>query len=489
MERRSGVRRQAGARSTFVWRAGRGFARGEQERTNIYSTTAMTALRRAVLLSAALAPAPLAAAPPPVVWDQPFTAEAAGEAVAAVTAACDGCSWERRGREAAVLRLELDGRYSQHLVLARGAAPAAYRVLLGPLAAGAHRLQITRDPSSARHAGAVVVASADVRVVPPGDPGHDALAHAPFVYARPGTMARFSDVPLLAWYETGDGGRLRYSIVFSNEDGGTPPDRLLATWGRLTDIEYVYGVTLGPDGRAGAEELQGRDHRLLPFAGRREGAHPLLWVVTDNNMVGDRGRTAERFAPAPDRFDLAGVSREVVMDAAPWSYRVSAQEARREGRVREPAGDKRIVDPRRYVTLEACAPAEDATVAFEVGVGRAGEPLRFFASDAGRPQFRIARNPTHFPTGCFRGAVALPADAGDAPVRALRVRAFTRLPRKHEPPLPPGAGRARLTSVNTLFRLTPLDEPGPSLLRWRGDAPLVPGGPPFEIAIAGEEAR
>ena len=40
------------------------------------------------------------------------------------------------------------------------------------------------------------------------------------------------------------GTRLRYSVVFSNEDGGTPADRLLATWGRLTDIEYVYGVEL-----------------------------------------------------------------------------------------------------------------------------------------------------------------------------------------------------------------------------------------------------
>ena len=44
------------------------------------------------------------------------------------------------------------------------------------------------------------------------------------------------------------GERLRYSVVFSNEDGGTPSDRLMATWGRLTDIEYVYAVERDTDG-------------------------------------------------------------------------------------------------------------------------------------------------------------------------------------------------------------------------------------------------
>ena len=48
------------------------------------------------------------------------------------------------------------------------------------------------------------------------------LARAPILEARPDTLGRFSDVPLVAWLEqdalSGGGRRLRYSVVFSNED-------------------------------------------------------------------------------------------------------------------------------------------------------------------------------------------------------------------------------------------------------------------------------
>ena len=425
-------------------------------------------------------------------WARTISVARPGEAVATIRSACHGCSWERAGQESAVLALEVDGRYSQHLVLVRGEEPAAYRVALGPLTAGDHRLRITLDRElTARGVTGARVTDVGVRVLEPGDPEHAALAHAPFLYARPQSLARFSDVPVLTWYEVDAQGprtRLRYSVVFSNEDGGTPPDRLLATWGRLTDLEYVYGVELDGEGSVLSSELQAKDHKLRPFEGRRLGQHPLLYVTTDNNMLDDRGESQARLAPAPVRVDLSGVSREVVMDAEPWTYRVSAQEARREGRVHEdaPPGQKKIADPRRYATLEACAPAEGATFAFELGVRGPDGRTRLYASDGGLPSFRIERAPIHFPTGCFRGAVALPAGVQAKDLGALRLRAFTRQPREGEPPRLPGSGHARLVSVNRLFLLNEADEPGPNLLTWRGDVPLVLEGPPFEIAIEQE---
>jgi hypothetical protein len=470
------------------------------ERCNIYSITPMsTSLRRTLLTLATLGLA-LSATGDVVkmelpLLEQPFTLETPAEVVLQVSASCPGCSWGRKGREGALLTIEVDGRYSQHLALTRGSKPASYRVMLGGLPAGTHRVRLALDRARTprRVAGAAALGMT-VRTVPPANPEYHALAQAPFVYARAGTVEKASDLPLVTWYETEprpEGGtRIRYSIVFSNEDGGTPPDRLMATWGRLTDLEYVYGVELDAQGAVVSAEFQGRDHELLRFAGKRDGSHPLLHVVTDNNMLADQGTAAVRFAPAPTRFDLEGVSREVVMDAEPWTYRVSAEEVRREGRVsaRARPGDKRIPDPRRFATLEACAPAEDATVAFEVGV-RGREGVRWFSSDGGRPEFRIARSAIHFPTGCFRGAVALPEGVTAGDLAGLRVRAFTRQPRKDEPPLPPGSGRVRLTSINRLFLLNQDDEPGPNLLQWRGDAPLTPQGPPFEVAIGGKEAR
>ena len=421
-------------------------------------------------------------------WSGRFTsASDDAEAVLELTASCGGCDWTRPGREAAVVAIALDGRYSSHVVLTRGAEAATYRVLLGRVASGEHQVGVTLDRKlSARAIATATVSSGAVRTSDRDTPGFLGLAHAPVFQARPGSVERFSDVPLVAWYERGptEGGRrLRYSVVFSNEDGGTPPDRLMATWGRLTDIEYVYGVEIAPDA-VRSSEYQGREHRLLPFDGTREGAHPVLHVVTDNNMVDVRGGSAVRLAPAPVAFDLAATSREAVMDAEAWTYRVSAAEARREGRVQASArpGSKRVPDPRRFATLEACAPSVDAVIAFEVGV-RTGETLRWHASDGGRPEFRIARNATHFPNGCFRGAVALPAGTEASSVAALRVRAHTRRPREGEPLLPKGAGRARLTSVNRLFLLDGRDEPGPDLLKWTGDAPLAVDGAAFEIAI------
>ncbi len=133
--------------------------------------------------------------------------------------------------------------------------------------------------------------------------------------------------------------------MFSHEDGGTPLDRLMATWGRATDIELVYAVELDAAGRVRRAEYQGKDHVTTPFAGRREGSHPVLYVVTKNNMVSDRGKATPRVALVPVPFSLDGVSREAVMDAHPWTHQVSAVEVRREGLVRDGATAGLEADP------------------------------------------------------------------------------------------------------------------------------------------------
>jgi len=312
-------------------------------------------------------------------------------------------------------------------------------------------------------------------------PEHEALAHAPLLHARRGSVERFTDLPLLAWVEarpTGRGRELRYSVVFSHEDGGTPADRLMATWGRVTDIELVYTVELDAAGVVLREEYQGPDHVIQPFRGRKEGLHPVLHVATKNNMVSDRGPSTPRLAPAPVAFDLDRVSREAVMDAHPWTYGVSAREVRREGRVNAGAvaGSKRIPDPRRFAYIEACGAVGDARLAFDVGLPQ-GAGLAWVASDAGRRDFRVGRS------GCFRAAVALPPDRTVAEIRAVRFRAHTRPPRRGERALPAGSGWARLERVNRLFGLGADDLPGPSLLSWSGPSDLRLDGKPLEIPL------
>jgi hypothetical protein len=423
----------------------------------------------------------------PLLHEERFRLEEPSEVVATLTAGCEGCHWGTPGRETVALVLSVDGKYSQHLLLHRGEALAQYRVALGGLAAGPHRLEVHRDrQASARRAGKVTLEGIRLVFSPEDGRDHAMLAHAPILHARPDSLDRFSDVPLLMWCEREiipAGSRLRYSVVFSNEDGGTPADRLMATWGRVTDIEYVYSVDLDEAGNVVAEEFQGKDHKRLPFRGPHEGRHPLEWVVTDNNMVSDRGESARRYAPAPQRFDLADASREAVMDAHPWTYRVSAQEARREGRVAEDArpGSGKIPDPRLFVTLEACGDVKDAALSFALGTALPGGETRWYESDGGLPKFRVDRS------GCFRSAVAVPP-AEAARLVVLRLRAFTRLPEEGEAPLPPGTGRATITRINKLFRLGEDDEPAENVFAWAGEAALVAEGPPLELALRREPA-
>lgn len=444
----------------------------------------------ATLILLAAARAAVAGREEPSLLSRDFDLGVRAEVVAVVEARCARCDWGAAGREGASLRIRVDGRDARHHLLVRGGERAPARVALGSFEAGRHRLDVRLDPTAtAPDVGTVAVSRVSLEAVLPGEPSHARLAHAPVLYERANAAGRFTDVPLLTWVEEEalpDGGRrLRYSVVFSNEDGGTPPDRLLATWGRLTDLEYVYGVELSPDGAVRHAELQGTGHAITPFDGEREGDHPLLYVVTDNNMLAATGERGARYAPAPRLFDLTGASREAVMDAEPWTYRVSSQEVRREGRVAAAAepGDGLIVDPRRYLYVEACAETSDVGLTFGAGVATP-EGLRFVDSDGGRGGFLVLRSADHFPNGCFRAAVALPEDAGPEAVAALRFRAHTRPPRSGEEPLPPGSGRARLRRVTKLFTLGPDDRPRPSLFSWEGDLPLVPGGAPAELRVS-----
>ncbi len=119
---------------------------------------------------------------------------------------------------------------------------------------------------------------------------------APIVYARPNTVGKFTDLPLLMWYEiapTPRGRQYRYSVIFSNEDGGTQTDRLMATWGRTTDIEFVYGVELDDSGRILAEEFQGPGHEVPAFKGQHEGAASAVVGV-------HRQQHGQRIGPDPD---------------------------------------------------------------------------------------------------------------------------------------------------------------------------------------------
>jgi CheY-like chemotaxis protein len=239
----------------------------------------------------------------------------------------------------------------------------------------------------------------------------DLKRHSPILYQRVDTIVaageEISDVPLLLYCEWDEKEQsLTYTVIFSNEDGGTSTRALMARWGRTTDIEYVYKVWLKPDGSAARRQIQTRDHQDVEFAGPFEGDQPVLVPVTRNNMVDGAGtpelKRGKRFDLEPVLLDLRGHAREYAMDLRPEIAKTAAAELRREGKLR-PYGEVRgedISDPANYAVIEMLATQE--------GGGRITAGLQLQGSAVmqmghlGNPALTIERS------GWMRTAIELP---------------------------------------------------------------------------------
>src|SRR2546423_2230851 len=239
-----------------------------------------------------------------------------------INARSPGASWAREGAEAAALLVSVDGVYNQDLLLWAGDELFQYRVMLGNLTKGKHLVSVALNlPRSA--AGAQLAEVKLLRplplapVHPSGDQKEDqlALAHSPVLYARANTIDHFTDIPLVMYYEilrvapgslesglvrpagtqesslnvrgdevaakvpsNAEGDKrdlrgtdliVRYTVVFTNEDGGTQTLALMARWGRGTDIEWVYEFRLR-DGKIIEETYQGVSHETKAFTGSQE---------------------------------------------------------------------------------------------------------------------------------------------------------------------------------------------------------------------------
>jgi hypothetical protein len=334
-----------------------------------------------------------------------FQLPAPAEAVAEITLQAPGASWGKSGAEAPLAKLSVDGAYNQDIVVvSHGPAPWTYRVFLGRLAAGSHHLTIERnDRWSAPQAGLEV---GDVKVtgVTADLPDYRVIEHIPILYARADTIGHFSDVPLVMWYEVFPENQqqtIQYSLVFSNEDGGTPTDALMGRWGRTTDIEYVYRVTLDEHDRILNEIFQDIEEKDHPFHGRKEDQHPFILDTSPNNDFTDTGYSPIQYRMVPVPVDLSQHSREEVMDRYPWTYRIMGEELEHEGKIR-PFGvsaGAAIGDPRNYLYLEMNARNKESGLV--VWVKLQGDP-HSFSSHRGRLDLIISRN------GWYRTTVELP---------------------------------------------------------------------------------
>jgi hypothetical protein len=68
----------------------------------------------------------------------------------------------------------------------------------------------------------------------------------------------------------------------------------MARWGRTTDIEWIYQITLDARGRVLSEVYQAPNHETKAFTGARLGVHPMLETGTAKQQRGPGRRPACR---------------------------------------------------------------------------------------------------------------------------------------------------------------------------------------------------
>ena len=360
-----------------------------------------------------------------------FTVTSDGEVILSLTATAPGADWGKEGAEAPLCDVSVDGKLNQNIVIFRGERRWVYKVFLGRFTPGKHELDVRRNPQwSAPHAG-LKLESADLSEISPSDPDYLAIVHAPILMARADTIGRYSDLPLLMWYEqlpVSSGRFLQYSIVFTNEDGGTATDALMARWGRTTDIEYIYRVQFDAAGKIVKETFQAPDHKDLDFHGEKVADHPLLLDATLNNVFSDRGNTSVQYRMLPFKVDLAEGSRERVMDMNPWTYALSAQEMQKEGKTREYGSDGgtaiKISDARNYLYLEFDSENKGCGL---VGWIKLQDDPKWHSSHRGHLDFSITRS------GWARTAIELPPGTDSRKIEQVALECLDlRDPRTYE---------------------------------------------------------
>lgn len=387
----------------------------------------------------------------------PFQMDAPAEVIAEIDMQAPGTDWGRAGRESVLANLTLDESRKQNVMVFGGGDKYRYRVWLGALEPGAHQLRIERHPEQSARGVNLQVNGVTYRQFKPSDPDYDIIANAPLLYARPNTIGKFTDIPLMTYCERLGDGSLRYSVIFSNEDGGTSTRALMARWGRVTDIEHVYQVWLDKSGKPLRTLIQTRDHKDIPFQGKYEGQHPLLAVVTDNNMVDGTGVAPVRYQQAPIVVSLGQASREQVMDDHPITYQISARELEREGKLRKfgTFEGTKISQPENYLHLEMRIFNKDTRLATLVRL----EGENFWrSSNLGVHDMAIER------TGWVRTAIELPP--ATQPMQVAEI-AFQCLPDKSFD----GTGACRVETISKMFFLEATGHPGRSFWQQRMDRP------------------
>ncbi len=386
-----------------------------------------------------------------------FHLEVSGPVRLDLAARAPGTDWSRKGAESAVVTAYVDGRYTADVVLWGGSELTSYQLYLGDFTAGEHKLALKFAPGkSAQKAVSVEVVKVGVTAMVIEDKLTQAVyKYAPILIGRNGLDNNHTDTPLAMWYQiTQDDDqttKITYGYVFSNEDGGTAanPQVEQAQWGRLTDIQRVFAVTVDAQRRSVRQVYEGLNHTDHDFQGDYDGTHAVIVTAALNNDVTDRGGGPLRFRLGPDYQIGNDEPRGELMRRHPQWFAIEEKELEREGKI-EPSStlpttsnpssnsvpvldnNRQMPDPIRYVYVQYNAVhTSHSPITARVAL-KTGEQ---FYGDCGVPGVALAAD------GWNQTAVLLPI--GTEPESIAKIDFVSR-----------GAGLAQITQVGHVFMLS-----------------------------------
>ena len=314
-----------------------------------------------------------------------FSAGSDTEFLLTITASSN-TNWGQAESESATLVVVINGEftdYNQDIVLYAGENEHLYHTSLGPIFAGGHSIQFKFDDAkSSTGAQLITIESIELTDIATIDIDADALKHSPILYGRDllsWNESTHTDIPLIMWHDInmeGSNKRITYSIILSNEDSrvGVGLADLMYSYGRTTDIEWMYEVLLSPSGDILNEIFQGASHITTDFQGNKIGRHPVLKNATLNCNFTDVGISDYKFFLSPIYTADDEYTRQILMDENPWTYRIMAEELISENRYEEPADPESVIisDVRNYIYIEYGGSTSGQNITLEISTNFIG---------------------------------------------------------------------------------------------------------------------
>lgn len=246
-------------------------------------------------------------------------------------------SWQEENNESLMLRLYVDKKHHQDIILFYGGQNFTYKRFLGYMEPGTYEVEWICD--SPRNSQAFAqIDSFTVEKLDLSAREVLAVQYAPKLYGR-AVYTQFdnlyTDTPLEMIYffdKWEQGIVIEYHMVFSHEDEGTPAVLLMSKWGRLLDIEYMARVYLNEQYEIDHVEYQGAEHQIKTYKGPLiDGKQIILQTATCNGNFTDEITSSYHFSFIPSyEWKIEQEAREVVMQRFPYINHVMTWEAERQ---------------------------------------------------------------------------------------------------------------------------------------------------------------